>query len=375
MNTPDTTHKIRWAVKPCSWREATSLSQELGIPQVAAMVLTGRGLGDPDAAREFLECTFPLPDPFLFADMQGAVQTILTAVDQGRNIVVHGDYDADGITATALLVLGLRALGANVDWYLPSRFNEGYGLSRTAVEAIVARGAAVLVTVDCGVNYPDEVALAQESGLEVIVVDHHEPGPRLPECHLIHHVKGEYPHGDLCGVGLALKLMHALHIERLGAERHRLPAGLTQSLDLVAIGTVADLAALRGENRYYVREGLKLLNLGQRVGLRALAEVSSSAGAIDSGTVAFRLAPRLNAAGRLADPSPPLELLLTENEGEARSETGPRKDHCRVGAGTGRVAGGFADRVGTGGPRLARGSGGHRGVPHGGAVSASHGST
>jgi single-stranded-DNA-specific exonuclease len=283
------------------------------------MVLAGRGLCDPAAAREFLECSGPLPDPFLFADMPGAVGAILAKIDQGHRIVVHGDYDADGITATALLVQGLRGLGADVDWYLPSRFHEGYGLSRTAVEAIVADKAAMLITVDCGVNYPDEVAMAREAGLEVVVVDHHEPGPRLPECHLIHRAKGEYPDVGLCGVGLALKVMHALHIERLGAEPHRLPSALAQSLDLVAIGTVADLAALRGENRYYVREGLKLLNLGERVGLRELAQVSSCAGAIDSGSVAFRLAPRLNAAGRLSDASPPLRLLLTEDQGEART--------------------------------------------------------
>ena len=317
MSTPSVTSKTTWAVNGCSWLDAVRLSHELGIPQVAGMVLAGRGLSDPTAAREFLECSLALPDPFLFADMQGAVDAILATLDQGLKIVVHGDYDADGITATALLVQGLRGLGADVDWYLPSRFHEGYGLSRTAVEAIVAGKASMLITVDCGVNYPDEVALARELGMDVVVVDHHEPGPRLPECHLIHRARGDYPDVGLCGVGLALKVMHALHIERLGAERHKLPPALAQSLDLVAIGTVADLAALRGENRYYVREGLKLLNLGQRVGLRELAQVSSCAGAIDSGSVAFRLAPRLNAAGRLSDPSPPLRLLLAEDQGEA----------------------------------------------------------
>jgi single-stranded-DNA-specific exonuclease len=213
MSTPSITNKTRWAVNACSWQDATRLSQELGIPQVVGMVLAGRGLCDPAAAREFLECSGPLPDPFLFADMRGAVGAILAKVDQGRRIVVHGDYDADGITATALLVQGLRGLGADVDWYLPSRFHEGYGLSRTAVEAIVADKVSMLITVDCGVNYPDEVAMAREAGLEVVVVDHHEPGPRLPECHLIHRAMGEYPDVGLCGVGLALKVMHALHIE------------------------------------------------------------------------------------------------------------------------------------------------------------------
>ncbi len=249
--------------------------------------------------------------------MQGAVDLVGCAIDEGRRIVVHGDYDADGITATALMLLGLREFGVEAEWYLPNRFEEGYGLSRRAVETIAAKGPGVLVTVDCGVNYPDEVALAQSLGLDTVVVDHHQPGPILPECHLVHSVAGEYPHEDLCGVGLAFKVMHALHIARKGAAREVVPEALAPLLDLVAVGTIADLASLRGENRYFVREGLKLIEIGQRVGLRALAQVSGCTGAVDSGTVAYRLAPRLNAAGRLADPSPPLRLLLTDDEREA----------------------------------------------------------
>jgi single-stranded-DNA-specific exonuclease len=306
-----------WLVGPYPWEASHRLAERLGLPLVAAMVLAGRGMTDPDDARSFLECTGPFPDPFLFGHMEGAVNRLSETIDQGGRIVIHGDYDADGITATALMLLGLRGLGVEAQWYLPNRFNEGYGLSRTAVEAIAAEGPATLIAVDCGVNYPDEVSLARQLGLEVIVVDHHRPGPRLPECHLIHEVVGQYPHGDLCGVGLALKVMHALNIRRIGARRDALPKELDGLLDLVAIGTIADLAPLRGENRYYVREGLKLIAIGQRVGLRALAAVSGCTGGVDSGTVAFRLAPRLNAAGRLADPSPPLRLLLTDDEKEA----------------------------------------------------------
>jgi single-stranded-DNA-specific exonuclease len=281
------------------------------------MVLAGRGLTDPAQARRFLDCDADIPDPFLFAHMEGAVAAISSAIDEGGRVVVHGDYDADGITATALMVLGLRDLGLEAEWYLPSRFNEGYGLSRVAVETISSRGPGLLITVDCGVNYPDEVAYAKESGLEVVVVDHHQPGPQLPDCHLIHEIAGTYPHGTLCGVGLALKVLHALHITLRGAPADRLPKELERMLDLVAVGTIADLASLTGENRYYVHEGLKLIAIGRRIGLRALAAVSGCAGVADSASVAFRLAPRLNAAGRLADPSPPLRLLLTEDEKEA----------------------------------------------------------
>jgi single-stranded-DNA-specific exonuclease len=287
------------------------------LPLVAAMVLAGRGLSDPESARTFLDCTAPLPDPFLFGHMEAVARKISDAIDRRRRIVVHGDYDADGVTATALLMSGLREMGAAVDWYLPSRFKEGYGLSRTAVEAIADGGEALLITVDCGVNYPDEVALATTLGLDVVVVDHHQPGPVLPECQVIHSAVGTYPHDDLCGVGLALKVMHAVHVLREDAPASVLPEPLHSLLDLVAVGTIADLASLRGENRYYVREGVKLINIGSRPGLRALAAVSACAGNVDSGAVAFRLAPRLNAAGRLADPSPPLRLLLTEDEEEA----------------------------------------------------------
>ena len=314
MNLPASSEHTSWKVNPYPWAASHRLSEALGLPIVAAMVLAGRGLVDPDEVRRFIDCEGDTPDPFLFAHMEGAVAAISSAIDRGDRVTIHGDYDADGITATALMLLGLRELGCEAEWYLPSRFKEGYGLSRMAVETISSRGPGLLITVDCGVNYPEEVAFARERGLEVVVIDHHQPGPVLPDCHLIHEVVGEYPHGTLCGVGLALKVLHALHVARRGAESHRLPKELQSMLDLVAIGTIADLAALTGENRYYVREGLKLVAIGQRVGLRALAAVSGCTGSTDSSTVAYRLAPRLNAAGRLADPSPPLRLLLTDDE-------------------------------------------------------------
>lgn len=317
MRTAEIVERTHWAAAPYQWAAAQKLADGLGLPFVAAAVLAGRGLTDPSAALRFLERSADIPDPFLFEHMEGAVGALAGAIETGGRVIVHGDYDADGITATATMVLGLRDFGLEAEWYLPSRFNEGYGLSRTAVETISAGGPGLLLTVDCGVNYPDEVALAQEAGLEVIVVDHHRPGPRLPECHLIHEVAGQYPAGRLCGVGLALKVLHALHVRLRGAEPEALPAALSPLLDLVAVGTIADLAPLTGENRYYVHEGLKLIGIGSRVGLRALSAVSGCTGVADSTAVAFRLAPRLNAAGRLADPSPPLRLLLTDDEREA----------------------------------------------------------
>jgi single-stranded-DNA-specific exonuclease len=306
-----------WRVAPYTWSDAERLARDLQIPFVVAAILVSRGHRDPVQARAFLSCPNSVPDPFLFRHMEAAVAVLAGAIASEGRVVVHGDYDADGITATALMVLGLRSFGLEAEWYLPNRFTEGYGLSLGAVEAIAKGGPGVLVTVDCGVNYPDEVKRARELGLEVIVVDHHEPGPTLPDCHLIHAVMGEYPSSDLCGVGLAFKVLHALHHRLRGGPLTSVPEELHQFLDLVAVGTIADLAPVLGENRYYVKEGLKLVAIGGRTGFRALAAVANCTGGIDSGAVAFRIAPRLNAAGRLADASPPLELLLTDDERRA----------------------------------------------------------
>ena len=314
-----TSEEVNWELKPFSWEAAERLARELALPFPVASILCGRGLHETETARKFLDCSAPVPDPFLFADMEPAVSLLMEAARDKRRVTVHGDYDADGITATALMVHGLRDFGIEAQTYLPSRFTEGFGLSSVAVESIGVDGDGLLVTVDCGVNYPEEVRTAKELGLDVIVVDHHRPGPELPDCPLIHPVRGVYPHDDLCGVGLAFKLLHGLHIRTLAAAAHDIPETLAALLDLVAVGTIADLAPLRGENRLYVREGLKLMTIGSRVGLRALSQVSGCSGAVDSGAVSYRIAPRLNAAGRLADAQRPLDLLLTDDESEARS--------------------------------------------------------
>jgi len=306
-----------WKTSPYSWALAEELSRGVGVPMLAGIVLARRGFTSVSEARAFIDVDSTVPDPFLFDDMSAAVTLVEAAIGSHRRVVVHGDYDVDGISATALLVRGLRDFGLEVTPYLPSRFVQGYGLSATAVQEIAGRGDALLITVDCGVNYPQEVALARSLGLDVVVTDHHRPGDVLPEATVIHAAVGDYPHGDLCGVGVALKLLHALWIAKRDAPSDRVPEGLMDDLDFVALGTIADLVPLVGENRYYVSEGLIRLGRSRAVGIRALMEVASVRPPVDSHAVGFRLAPRLNAAGRLADPHIPLRLLLTDDPAEA----------------------------------------------------------
>ena len=308
-----------WSLKPFSWNVAERIAKELDLPMMVAIVLARRGFRDSEQVRAFLEISPAVPDPFLFSDMGAAVAVVNQAAASGRRIVIHGDYDVDGVSATALLIRGLADLGVRAEHYLPSRFVQGYGLSETGVREIAAGGEALLVTVDCGVNYPDEVALARELGMDVVVTDHHQPGDTLPDCPLIHPVRGGYPHSDLCGVGIALKLLHALHIDRSSVPPDRIPERLLAHLDLVALGTVADMVPLRGENRYYVAEGVVRIAASGKPGLRALVTVANGEGRVDAQTVGFRLAPRINAAGRLGDPEIPLRLFLTADAAEAET--------------------------------------------------------
>jgi single-stranded-DNA-specific exonuclease len=239
------------------------------------------------------------------------VQRIRTAIAAGKRICVHGDYDVDGICATVLAVLVLRELGAEVEWHLPSRFDEGYGVSGQTLERLAEEGCGLVLTVDCGITAVEEVRRARELGLGVIVTDHHRPGDELPDCPIVATRPSDYPFQDLCGTGVVYKLAQAL----LGAESEV----LRRQLDLVALATVADVVPLVGENRSLAIAGLRTLARTQKLGLRALMKTAGvDPAAVDAGKVGFRLAPRINAAGRLGDPRAALELLLTEDADEAR---------------------------------------------------------
>jgi single-stranded-DNA-specific exonuclease len=300
-----------WELEPCAYGEVRALAAELSLDELTASVLVRRGYADPTAALSFLDGAFPGHDPFALGDMSEAVEAIRGAVAGGRRICVHGDYDADGICATALAVLLLRELGADVSWHLPSRFEEGYGLNGQTLTRLAEEGFDLVLTVDCGITAVAEVEHARGLGLEVVVTDHHRPdGDAFPACPVVATLKGAYPFPGLCGTGVVWKLAEAL----LGAdhpfcERH---------LDIVALATVADVVPLLDENRAIARAGLRRLAQTPKPGLRALMKVAHvDPAAVDESTIGFRLAPRINASGRLCRPEAALALLLTEDAAEA----------------------------------------------------------
>jgi single-stranded-DNA-specific exonuclease len=296
-----------WTIRPCPHRQSSALAEALDVSETTASVLVRRGYSDPDEARAFLAGGLPEHDPFRLGATAEACAALRRALDGGARIVVHGDYDVDGICATALAVLALRELGGDVGWHLPSRFEEGYGVSRHTLARLAREGVGLVLTVDCGITAVDEVAEARRLGLDVVVTDHHRPGAELPDCPVVATRPSAYPFPELSGTGVVYKLLQALGCD---VERH---------LDLVALATIADVVPLVDENRAFAIAGLRRLAHTQRLGLRALLRAARvDPATIDEGAIGFRLAPRINAAGRLCRPEAALELLLTEDETEAQ---------------------------------------------------------
>lgn len=295
--------------RPMRWRLAMPdpagcwlLSRSHNLSTVTAQVLYNRGVTTPDLAQQFLSAgRAQILDPFLLKDMDRAVAIIHNRIASGRSIMVYGDYDVDGVTGTTILVLALRALGAQVDYYIPDRFSEGYGLNVAAITELNQRGHDFILSVDTGISAVHEAEVARSLGMTLVVTDHHEPGPELPYADALINPKRRdctYPFKGLSGVGVAFKL--ALALEAPNA---------WDLLDIVALGTIADMVPLTGENRAIVREGLGALGSTSRLGLRALMEVAGVKQPVTATHIGFALGPRINAMGRMGSAMQGVELL------------------------------------------------------------------
>ncbi|WP_243290666.1 single-stranded-DNA-specific exonuclease RecJ [Bacillus sp. FJAT-47783] len=308
--------KKRWHrldEKDANIEKINQLKTELNLAPLVASLLINRGIDNIDDAKRFLYMKGqPFYDPFLLDGMEKAVERIKKAIEHKEPIMVYGDYDADGVSSTTIMLTVLRRLGAVVDFYIPNRFREGYGPNEQAFRRIHEQGYTLIITVDTGIAAIHEASVAKELGIDVIITDHHEIGPELPDVFAIIHPKKEgsrYPFKDLAGVGVAFKVAHAL----LG----EVPEDL---LEIAAIGTIADLVPLYDENRLIAKLGVERLRTSTKVGIQALLKVSGvKASQINEDTVGFALAPRINAVGRLQDADPAVDLLLTDDEVEAEN--------------------------------------------------------
>ncbi len=305
----------RWITKPGDPDAAARLAADLRITPITAQILLHRGYASVESARRFLEAPFgELSDPATIVDLPAAADRLVRAVREEELLTVFGDYDADGVTATACLLRGLGALGARAAWYIPSRFTEGYGLNAAALERIRTAGSRLVVAVDCGVTAVDEIASARGAGQEIIVVDHHEPAAALPPALAVVDPKRTdvaSPFRDYSAAGLAFQLLRAV-CRQVG--RPELPERV---VDLAALGTIADVVPLVGDNRILARAGLARMQHAPTVGLAALIRAAGLSGEVTARHVAFSLAPRLNAAGRLGDAGTAVRLLLAEDPEEA----------------------------------------------------------
>ncbi|RMH16380.1 MAG: single-stranded-DNA-specific exonuclease RecJ, partial [Gemmatimonadetes bacterium] len=299
--------------------DVARLERALSLPRAVCALLAARGLTDAERAKAFLRPRLEARvQPRTLADAVPAVERLLRAIEGDETVLVHGDYDVDGMAGTVLLTRWLRRVGARrVIPFAPHRMRHGYDFGPGGLERAREVGASLVVTVDCGVRALDTVRRARSEGIDVIVTDHHAPGPELPDALAVvnpNRPDCPYPDGGLAGAGVAYRLCELLAEARgVGADE------LHADLDLVALATVADLVPLEGENRTLVRYGLRALERTEKPGLRALLAVAGVSGSVDAGQVGFRLAPRLNAIGRMGDPADGLALLLAEDEREARA--------------------------------------------------------
>ncbi|UCC79501.1 MAG: single-stranded-DNA-specific exonuclease RecJ [Candidatus Zixiibacteriota bacterium] len=310
--------ELKWVVQPRPDQKAVrELSGRLFLPEIAATILVNRGIDTTETAEKFLRPSLKnLFDPFMISGMNNAVDRVIRSLTNNEKIMIYGDYDVDGITSASLMFLVLNRLGANVSYYLPNRLVEGYGISEDGLQEAQNRNIDLLISVDCGITAAEEVEFAQRRGLDCIITDHHEPGNIIPRAAAIVNPKldGENNPGfELSAVGVAYKFAQALY-RKLGQDETQ----LEEHLDLVALGTSADIVPMIGENRILTRFGLDQVARTTKPGLKSLIFISGLMGQkIGTGQVVFILAPRINAIGRLGDAEKAIKLLTTRNEGQA----------------------------------------------------------
>jgi len=305
-----------WKPRPFKEKETQNLVRKLGISPLISTLLTNRGITESEEAKRFLNCNLnDLHDPYLLKDMTKAVTRIKKAITNKEKLMIFGDFDADGTTGTTILIKTMELIEGKAEHYFPSRLTEGYGLNKKAIDNAVNNNIKLIITVDCGINANKEVSYAKKKGIDVIITDHHEPPEQLPEAKAIINPKQKeckYPYKELAGVGVAFKLAQSLIRE------YSISFDEFSFLDLVCLGTVADIVPLTGENRIIVKNGLKKLMKTENIGLKALIEVSDIKGKeINPGHISFRLAPRINAAGRLTSADKIMKLFQTKSETEA----------------------------------------------------------
>jgi single-stranded-DNA-specific exonuclease len=315
---------MRWLRKTTDERAAQLLTREVGLHPVAARILASRGVTTPTDAERFLATPLTdLPDPFQMKGMPAAVARIVAGIEKKERITIYGDYDVDGVTSTSLLTIFLRSLGASVDYYVPHRLVEGYGLNPDAVDKLAARGTRLIITVDCGVTAVSEVDRAAQAGVDVVVVDHHQAPAELPRAVAMlnpHQPGCPFPAKELSAVGVTFFLLMALRkrLREAGAFQNRPEPNLKAFLDLVALGTIADIVPLVRTNRILVTHGLRELARDNRPGVTALKQVAGlEPGLVTASQVGFKLGPRINAAGRLDNAATAIDLLLTDDPAEA----------------------------------------------------------
>ncbi|HIJ82098.1 MAG TPA: single-stranded-DNA-specific exonuclease RecJ [Desulfuromonadales bacterium] len=312
----------KWVIKRTDREQAETLARSLGISNLAARILVGRGIDSSEEGKQFLAPALStMPDPFLLKGMHAAVERLLRARSDNETVCIYGDYDVDGISGTALLVSFLRRVGISCSYFIPNRFNDGYGLHEASLQQIITLGATLIISVDCGITAVREADFCRQAGVDLIILDHHSPQGEIPDATAVVNPLQpgcEYPFKLLAGVGVAFNLLVALR-SRMRQEGLFTPGSepdLRDWLDLVALGTIADVVPLTGQNRMYVYYGLQKLEQSLRPGITALKKVAGIKESVKCGQVGFRLAPRLNAAGRMESAVPGVDLLLNSNHAE-----------------------------------------------------------